>query len=153
MTKEFINFKQDQRVRKDAFHAFYSSYIEKKNTLAATLSSSVKKSKFYATVRKYDSAIHASLDSDNISLDVYDNLIKTVNDNMGLLHRYLRLRKKALKLEQLHMYDLYVPIVDQPEKIIPYEEALDIVKEGVSPLGKEYLDYLTTRSNQADRCL
>ncbi|HHW32079.1 MAG TPA: oligoendopeptidase F [Clostridiaceae bacterium] len=140
----FIKFlrSKDRRVRTEAFHALYSSYIDKKNTLAATLSGSVKKSRFFATVRKYDSAIQASLDSDNIPLDVYDNLIKTVNDNMRLLHRYLRLRKKALKLDELHMYDLYVPIVDQPDKTIPYEEALEIVKEGVSPLGKEYIELL-----------
>jgi len=87
---------------------------------------SIKASKFY---------VEASLDADNISVDVYDNLIETVNKNLHLLHRYLKLRKKALKLDELHMYDLYVPIVEESKKNIPYEEALKMVEAGLRPLG------------------
>jgi len=96
---------KDRRVRKDAFQALYSTYAKFKNTIAASLVGSIKASKFYATAAKYDSSLEASLDADNISVDVYDNLIETVNKNLHLLHRYLKLRKKALKLDELHMYD------------------------------------------------
>jgi oligoendopeptidase F len=133
---------RDRRVRKEAFHALYSSYNKQKNTLAATLTGSIKKDKFYSSVRKYDSRLEAALDSDNISTDVYDNLIETVGKNLHLLHRYLRLRKKALKLDELHMYDIYVPIVEEPQKNIPYDEALELVEKGLEPMGEEYLGYL-----------
>lgn len=133
---------RNRRVREDAFHALYSSYRKNKNMLAASLISNVKKNKFHAAVRKYESALQSSLDSDNISTSVYDSLIETVNKNLHLLHRYLKLRKKALKLDELHMYDLYVPIVDQPERHIAYEEAQQMVVEGLQPLGEEYLQFL-----------
>jgi oligoendopeptidase F len=133
---------RDRRVRKDAFHALYSTYEKQKNTLASMLNCNVKTNRFYSIVRKYGSSLEASLDSDNISTDVYDKLIDTVNKNLGLLHRYIRLRKKALKLDELHMYDLYVPIVDEPKKHIYYEEALEQVQKGLSPLGDEYVGHL-----------
>lgn len=132
----------DRRVRSDAFNALYSSYKKNRNTLASMLLSNVKKNKFYASVRKYGSALESSLDSDNVSIDVYDNLIKTVNDNLHLMQRYLKLRKNALKLEDLHMYDLYVPIVDQPKKNILYGDAVAMVESGLKPLGDEYISYL-----------
>lgn len=133
---------KDRRVREDAFHAFYSSYNKLKNTLSSSLTGNIKKNKFFATVRKYNSYLEASLDSDNISVDVYDNLIATVNQNLHLLHKYLRLRKKALKLDELHMYDLYVPMVEESTKNIPYKDALDLVEKGLQPMGTEYLGYL-----------
>jgi len=133
---------KDRRVRKDAFHALYSTYDKFKNTLAATLTGSIKASKFYAQAGKYNSSLEASLDSDNITVDVYDNLIETINKNLPLLHRYLRLRKKALNLDDLHMYDLYVPIVEESQKNIPYEDAKKLVEEGLRPLGDEYLGIL-----------
>ena len=133
---------KDRKVREDAFHAVYSSYGKMRNTLASTLTSNVKKNKYYSSVRKYNSSLEASLDSDNITIDVYDNLIETVNKNLPLLHRYLRLRKRALKLDELHMYDLYVPIVEQPKKHILYEDSLTMVEKGLQPLGEEYIGYL-----------
>lgn len=133
---------KDRRVRKDAFEAVYSTYKKVKNTLAATLTSNVKKNRFYSLVRKYPSALAASLDNDNISVDVYDNLIETVNNNIPLLDRYLKLRKKVLKLDELHMYDLYVPMVEEFDKKIPYEEAKATVFEALKPLGEEYTGYL-----------
>ncbi len=129
----------DRRVREDAFHALYKTYEKMKNTLSASLNNNIKKDRFYATVRKYDTSLQSSLDADNVLTGVYDNLIDTVDRNIHLLHRYLRLRKKALKLDELHMYDLYTPIVEEPLKHIPYEKALSMVAEGLKPLGEEYL--------------
>ena len=140
----YISFleSRDRRVRKDAFEALYSSYEKLKNTLAASLINNIKKNKFYTTIRNYSSCLERSLDADNISTDVYNNLIDTINNNLHLLHRYLKIRKRALKLDELHMYDLYVPIVDQPKKYIPYEDSLEIVTKGLRPLGNEYIGYL-----------
>ena len=134
---------KDRRVRKDAFDTLYQTYIDHKNTLATTLVTNVKTNEFYSKVRGYDSPLHSSLDSDNIKVELYDNLIDAVSDNLGLLHRYVALRKKILGLDEIHMYDLYVPIVDQFEKEIEYEEATEIVKEAVKPLGEKYVDDLT----------
>ncbi|QNU66901.1 oligoendopeptidase F [Ruminiclostridium herbifermentans] len=133
---------KDRRVRKDAFDVVYSTYSKVKNTLATTLTANVKKNRFYAMVRKYPSAIEASLDNDNVSVNVYNNLIETINNNLNLLDRYLKLRKKALKLDELHMYDLYVPMVEEFDKKIPYEEAKAIILEALKPLGEEYIGYL-----------
>ncbi|MCX7842653.1 MAG: oligoendopeptidase F [Clostridia bacterium] len=133
---------RDRRVRHDAFKALYSSYKSHINTLASMLSNNVKKNRFYSSLRKYKSSLEASLDADNISTDVYDRLIDTVNKNLHLLHRYLKLRKRALKLDELHMYDLYVPIVEEPPKSIFYQDALEIVEKGLMPLGEEYIGYL-----------
>lgn len=145
MTKgRYITFleSRDRRVREEAFRMLYSSYTAMKNTLASSLSSNIKKNRSYARIRKYDSSRSASLDSDNIPALVYDNLIDTVNRNLPLLHRYLKLRKRALKLSELHMYDLYVPIVEEPPKKISYKEALEMVKKGLAPLGQNYLEAL-----------
>jgi oligoendopeptidase F len=130
---------QDRRVRKDAFHALYKSYGVMKNTLASALSNELKVDKFYATVRKYDSSLSLSLDGDNVPTAVYDNLIATVDKGLPVLHRYLELRKRALKLDELHMYDLYVPIVNEPKKNIPYEDAVKTVIDALSPLGEKYV--------------
>lgn len=138
---------KDRRVRKDAFEAVYSTYKKMKNTLATTLTGNVKKNRFYSMVRKYPSSLEASLDNDNISVDVYNNLIDTVNKNLPMLDRYLKLRKKVLKVDELHMYDLYVPMVEEFDKKIPYEEAKTIVKEALKPLGEEYTGYLQTGMN------
>lgn len=140
---------KDRRVRKDAFEAVYSSYKKMKNTLAASLTGNVKKNRFYSLVRKYPSALEASLDNDNIPVDVYTTLIDTVNKNLPLLDRYLKLRKKVLKLDELHMYDLYVPMVEEFDKKIPYEEARTIVAEALKPLGEEYIGYLQKGMNSA----
>lgn len=140
----YIKFLESKngRVRHDAFMALYNTFAGVKNTLAATLSNQIKKERYYASVRKYDSSLAASLNEDNISTEVYDNLLNTINSNLGLMHRYVSLRKKALKLDELHMYDLYVPIVEEPKSNIPYEEGLEMVRAGLTPLGAEYSDAL-----------
>ncbi|NLL04795.1 MAG: oligoendopeptidase F [Clostridiaceae bacterium] len=137
----------DRRVRKDAFTALYDTYGKYKNTLASSLTGNMKANKFYSTAQKYNSSLEASLDGDNISPDVYNNLIETINKNLPLLHRYLKLRKRALKLEELHMYDLYVPIVEETKKNIPYEEALKLVEQGLVPLGEDYIGHLKEAFN------
>ncbi len=138
----FIQFLEstDRRVRQDAFNAMYDTYKSYKNTIAASLSAQVKKDIFFASVRKYDSALQASLDQDNITEDVYTNLIDTVNNNLDQLHRYVELRKKILGLDELHMYDLYVPMVSEYKMIIPYDKAVDTVLKGLAPLGEEYIN-------------
>ncbi|MGI6777404.1 MAG: oligoendopeptidase F [Acetivibrionales bacterium] len=133
---------RDRRVRKDAFHALYSSYYKNRNTLAASLANNIKKNRFYSTVRKYKSSLEASLDLDNVSTGVYNNLIDTVSSNLNLLHRYLKLRKKVLKVDELHLYDVYVPIVETPERHISYEDGLKLVARGLEPLGSEYVDHI-----------
>ncbi|UFJ42729.1 oligoendopeptidase F [Brevibacillus humidisoli] len=134
---QFLESK-DRRVRKEAFEALYKTYGKHKNTIAATLTSSVKRDVFYARVRKYPSALRAALFGDNIDPSVYDNLIATIREHLPLMHRYIRLRKKMLQLDELHMYDLYVPIVKEVEMTIPYEEAVATITEALRPLGDEY---------------
>lgn len=132
----------DRRVRREAFTALYSSYRKMKNTLSATLSSSVKRDVFYARVRKYPSALQASLFTDNIPPDVYENLIQTVRRNLHSMHRYVGLRKKLLGLDELHMYDLYTPMVKDVRWEIPYPKAVELVKEGLAPLGGSYSEIM-----------
>ncbi|MBL4952406.1 oligoendopeptidase F [Neobacillus sp. OS1-32] len=132
----------DRRVRHDAFKAVYKTYGDFKNTFASTLSGNVKKNNFNARVRKYQSARHAALSANNIPESVYDNLVNTVNKNLSLLHRYVKLRKKVLGINELHMYDLYTPLVKDVKMEITYDEAKDIVLKGLAPLGEDYAKVL-----------
>jgi oligoendopeptidase F len=133
----------ERRVRKEAFETLYHTYQKQINTWAATLNASVKADVFYARTRRYASVIEASLDDDKVPIRVYDSLIDTVHNYLPEMHRYISLRKKALGLDDLHMYDIYVPIVPESKVIIDYEEAKKMVIEGVKPLGKEYQKILT----------
>lgn len=132
----------DRRVREEAFKAVYETYGKFKNTFASTLSGTVKKDNFSARVRHYNSARHSALSTNNIPEEVYDNLVKTVNDNLHLLHRYIELRKKVLGIEELHMYDLYTPLVKDVKMEVTYEEAKDYILKGLKPLGEDYLNVL-----------
>ncbi|WAA08652.1 oligoendopeptidase F [Fervidibacillus albus] len=140
----YINFLEsdDRRVRRDAFKAVYDTYGKFQNTFASTLSGQVKRDNFIASVRKYDSARHAALSSNQIPEKVYDQLVDTVNKNLHLLHRYVQLRKRMLKLDDLHMYDLYTPLVKDVKMDLSYDEAKDIVLKGLAPLGEEYVAIL-----------
>lgn len=140
----FISFMQskDRNVRKAAFEALYDTYKKFINTFASTLAGSVKKDIFYAKARRYNSSLEASLFEDNVSVEVYNNLIETVHSRLDVLHRYVRLKKKLLKLDELHMYDLYVPLIQEYDKEFTYEEAIELVLEGLKPLGEEYIDLL-----------
>ena len=133
---------RDRRVRKDAFEGLFSTYGKFRNTLAALYSGSVKSDLFFSRARKYPSALEASLHGDNISPSVYAMVVDTVNRNLDALHGYMALRKKALGLEELRMYDLNVPLADEPETRIPYGKAVEMVTDGLAPLGREYLDVL-----------
>jgi oligoendopeptidase F len=129
----------DRRVRQDAFKSLYDSYRKMLNTIGATLNGSLKSDVFYARARNYPSALAAALDSDNIDPVVYERLIASVHGKLPLMYKYVEMRKKILKLEQLHMYDLYNPLVPAFNLEVPYEKALEIMKKGLEPLGSEYL--------------
>ncbi len=142
----YIHFMEssDRRVRKDAFEALYSTYHKQRNTIATALNANVKKNIFYSKVRKYPSVLESSLYADNVPKSVYDNLIDTVHTHLPLMYRYVALRKKVLKLDELHMYDLYTPLVQEMNKKIAYNDALDQVEKALHPMGKDYTDALKT---------
>ena len=127
-------------VRREAFETYYAAFTAHKNTLAATYGASVKKDVFFSRARKYASSMEAALSRDNIPADVYTNLIQAVNDNLPHMHRYMRLRKKALNLPQLHMYDVYNPIVPDVDTRCDYEKAKDMVLKALSVMGADYTD-------------
>lgn len=133
---------KQRQVRQDAFHALYSSYSKQRNTLGAILHNSVRKDCMYARVRHYDSALQSALDNDNMPEAVYDNLIRTIRTNLPLMHRYVDLRRKLLGVDELHMYDLYVPLVPEVEFKFPYAKARETVSAAVAPLGREYVEQL-----------
>ena len=129
---------KDRRVRKETFEALYSTYGKFRNTIAASLTSSIKADVFYARTRKYPSSLYSALFADNVDISVYDNLIATIHEHLPLMHRYVALRKKALGVDELHMYDLYVPIVPEVEMKIPYQQAVETIQEALRPLGEDY---------------
>lgn len=131
---------KDQAVRKKAFETYYKSYIEVINTLAGLYEGSVKADVFRARARKFKSAMEAALFYEQVDKKVYDNLIKCLHANFEPMHRYIALRKKLLGVETLNMYDLYVPIFEDADISCEYEEACELVKKGLAPLGKDYLD-------------
>jgi len=133
----------DRRVRRDAFMGIYHTYGKFKNTLGAAFIGNLKKSAFYAKVRKYSSSLAMALDSGNIPESVYHNLIQTVHDNMEPMYRYMELRRQVLKVEELHLYDIYVPMVSEDNKHVPFEEAKQMVAKALSPLGEDYRRVLT----------
>ncbi len=133
---------QNRSVRKEAFEALFSTYGIYRNTLAATFSANVKQSLFFARARGFKSTREASLFYNRIPLSVYDNLVQTVNDNLSLLHRYIDLRKQLLHMDQLHMYDLYVPMVPDVTMNFPFAKAKETVLKSLAPLGKEYQNTL-----------
>jgi len=133
---------EDRRVREEAFKAVYSKYDEFKNTFASTLSGTVKKDNFSAKVRNYESARQAALSSDNIPEEVYENLVNTIHNHLDLLQRYVKLRKEVLKLDEVHMYDLYTPLIKDVKMEVTYDEAKDYILKGLEPLGEDYISIL-----------
>jgi oligoendopeptidase F len=138
---QFLESK-DRNVRKNAFEAMYATYAKQKNTIGATLNANITKNVFYARARKYPSVLEMSLFSDNISKDVYTNLIDTIHESLPLMQRYFKLRKKLLKVDELHMYDLFAPLVEEFKMEISYDEAKTMVEESLKPLGESYLNIL-----------
>ncbi len=130
---------QDRRVRKEAFEKVYETYGKYKNTLSSTLGGAVKKDNFYAKTRNYSSARAAALAANNIPETVYDTLVETINKNLHLLQRYVKLRKKLLGVDKLHMYDLYTPLIQDVEMEISYDEAKELMVNGLAPLGEDYI--------------
>lgn len=146
----YIKFMESHNrdVRKAAYNAMYDSYKELINTIATTYNYNTKTDVVGARIRKYDSARAAALSGDNISAEVYDNLVSVVNDNLPAMHRYVELRKKLLGVDKLYMYDMYVPLIELPKTHVSYEEALDIMREALAPLGSEYIDKMNTGISQ-----
>lgn len=130
----------DRTVREEAFKALYSVYHQFRNTLATTLSTHVKGHNYKAKVRGYTSARQAALSGNHIPEDVYETLTLVVNQYLPLLHRYVELRKELLGLPELHMYDLYTPLLAEAPMKFTYEEAQEKALEALKPLGEEYLD-------------
>ena len=144
---------RDGDVRRRAFKQFYAEFDAHKFTVASTLANSVKADVFHARARNYPTAREAALFSDDMPVSVYDNLISTVRANLPALHRYYALRRRMLKLDEIHAYDTYVPIVDKIETDVPWDTACDQVLASLAPLGGEYVSALSTglRGRWCDR--
>lgn len=128
----------DRNVRKKTFKAFYGAFIGLINTISQTYISNVHKDVYFARVRKYESCLSKALEGEDVSPKVYDNLIKSVHRGLKTMHKYVSVRKKVLGVSKLHMYDVYAPLVDDAELKLDYEEAFELVKKGLAPLGEEY---------------
>lgn len=137
----FISYMEskDRRVRKEAFEAYYKTMESFQDTFAQTFAAKMKADNFYAKARNYKSALEASLIPNNIPTKVYDELIDTVNKNLPLMHRYMALKKKMLGVNELHMYDIYVPIVKADSKYYSIEEGQKMVLDGLKILGDDYV--------------
>ena len=137
----FVPFEEsgDRRVRKDAFEAFYSIYKQFAGTIAGLYNGQVKQQIFYAKARNYASTLEAAVDANNVPAKVYRNLVETVNANMDKMHRYVKLRKKCLGVDELHMYDVYTPMIADAAKKVSYDEAKETVLKALAPLGEDYV--------------
>ena len=133
---------QNRTVRKDAFEALYKQYKAYINTLASAFYGNVKQAMFYAQARGYASTLDMYLDGSFIPESVYKNLIDTVNKNLDKMHRYVEIRKNALKVDELHFYDIYAPMVEDISWKITYEEAKEIVIKALEPMGEEYVSHI-----------
>ena len=129
-------------VRKAAFASLYEPYGKMKNTIGATFDGMLKAAKFYAECRRYGSPLEEALDSDNIPVSVYDSLVSTIEDNLAPMYRYMKLRRKMLGVRELHMYDLYVPLVEDPYKEIAWSDAKQMMYRYLAPLGGQYLEQI-----------
>ena len=132
----------DRVLRKSAFDSLYSVYGQFRNTSATTLSAQLKQLLFFANVRKYPSTLDAALDGNEVPTEIYRNLIDAVHRSFAPMYRYVALRKKLLGVDELHMYDLYVPVVDGVEMKFTFEEAKEIALKALAPLGEDYLNLL-----------
>lgn len=137
----FVPFEEsgDRRVRKDAFEAFYSIYKQFAGTIAGLYNGQVKQQIFYAKARNYASTLEAAVDANNVPAKVYRNLVETVNANMDKMHRYVKLRKRCLGVDELHMYDVYTPMIADAAKKVSYDEAKETVLKALAPLGEDYV--------------
>jgi oligoendopeptidase F len=138
---------EDREKRKEAYKAYYKPYVELKNTIASTLSAAIKNNVSTSKLRRYPSALEKGLFGDNVPKEVYENLIQSAKDNIAPMHEYNRLRKEKLKLDELHQYDLSVPLVSGVKQEIPYEEAYEIMLKALAPLGEDYVKTLKDFKN------
>jgi oligoendopeptidase F len=133
-------YSKDRRYRRDAFVALHESFLDVKSTLAATIAGTMQRDWFYAKARHYSTCLDRALDAENLPAGVYHNLIQTVNARRQVLHRYVALKKKVLRLEDgVHFYDLYVNLVDVPERAYTFDQARQLVLDGVKPFGPDYV--------------
>lgn len=146
---KYIGFMEsnNRSLRKKAFEMMYDAYFKQINTIATTYNYNTKTDVIISRIRKYPSSLDSALSGDNISPKVYENLIETVNKNLGLVYRYMNIRKKILKLDELHMYDIYVPLFNAPDQSLSFEDALLLMKNGMSLLGPEYLNRVNSGIN------
>ncbi len=135
--------------RKEWFEKYYEAYIKLIDAITQAYYGNVKKNVFYKTVRNYESCLAMALDGEDVSPKVYDNLIEATHAALPAMHEYISLRKKVLELDEQHMYDIYAPIVSDAELALPFEEAYELVVEGLAPLGKDYQELL--RKGRAER--
>ena len=144
-----LQMNNDRVLRENAFRSFYKGYRQHINTFAATYAGAVKAAVAEANARHYESSRAMSMAGENVPAEVYDNLIATVRKHMPAMHRYVRLRKKMLGVEQLHFYDVYAPLVRDLDKSYSYETAQEMVLKAVAPLGEDYAE--TVRKAFAER--
>ncbi len=129
---------KDARVRRDSFEAYFGEFKKYINTLAAMYAGSIKMDTYYANVRNFPNACERALFSNNVPISVYDTLVEAIHDSLPTMERYLSLRKKVLALDELNMYDLYVPMIDDVDFSVDYEQAKQLVKKATEPLGERY---------------
>lgn len=132
----------DRILRKSAYENLYSSFRQYRNTAAALLNAQNKQADFFAKAHKYPSAFESALDKNNVPTSVYMNLLDAVHQNLDKMHRYIRLRKRLLGVEQLHFYDIYTPLVQGVDKNIPFAQAKQTVYEALHPMGNYYRSIL-----------
>ncbi|MDE6019555.1 MAG: oligoendopeptidase F [Ruminococcus sp.] len=143
-SERFVSFMEstDRRVRINAFKRFYEVYGQFKNTIGAAYAASIKKAGFYSKVRNYRSALEMSLSINEIPISVYDKLIETVRQNLPAMHKYISLRKKILGVSEHHFYDNYVSLIPDYDKKFTFDEAKQLAREGLAPMGKDYIKRL-----------
>lgn len=132
----------DRTLRESTFHALYAGYGKLKNTCAAVLGAQMKQLQFFAEARKYPSALHAALAETEVPVEIYHNLIETVHQHLPAMHRYVKLRKRLLGVDELHYYDMYAPVVADEQMTIPFAEGKEMALEALAPLGAEYRSIL-----------
>ena len=130
----------DRRVRKEAFEKLYQTYKQFLNTSASLYGGNIKQQVFHAKARKYVSSLECAVDANHVSSSVYHNLIDTVNKNLDKMHHYVSLRKKCLGLDEMHMYDIYTPMIADAARKVSFEEAKDTVLKALAPLGEDYVN-------------
>ena len=134
---------EDRELRKKVYEQYYAPFKRHINTITSTYASSVKKDIFYARARGYESALQKALFSDNVPISVYDGLIETIHENLPVMYKYVDLRSRVLGIDELHMYDIYTPLVGNVKREYPYEKAVEMVKQALSVLGDDYVSTLS----------